>query len=254
MSASTEQDTLILSLCAKGLNGAQIAEIIGVSRSAICNRLRVHGIEGKQYSYIKELTPWQDAVILGTLMGDGCLKRVKPHHNAHFKMSHGPKQLDYIRWKAEQFPEFFIKKEPTPYMTKDGYPTYKIASSSHPLFTEYYEFLYPNKKKRVNKEVLERIAALDFRDAALAIWYMDNGSTKYDNARLALDGYDDTQYNLLAEWFTSLGWPGVLEPTDSNCKVYCMRKSVSATFFTVIAPYMVPCLAYKIPLEYRSIR
>lgn len=46
------------------------------------------------------VTQRQDAIILGTLLGDGCLERNGTH--ARLRLEHGISQKSYLLWKYEE--------------------------------------------------------------------------------------------------------------------------------------------------------
>lgn len=245
-----QQEELILRLHAEGLSGSQIVEATGAKRFAVYGCLNKHGIVGKQYGYLKNLSEWQEAILLGTLMGDGCLKRAQPHHNAQLKMGHSHKQLAYLEWKADQLrPLYTDSVRPYHYRTKEGYDTYELASRSHPLLTEYYELLYPGGRKTLTAVLMDRIASHPFFPAIMAVWYMDDGSTNQGGARLCVGNFDEEQYKLLDVWLGDQGWRTTrhrMKP-GSNCWSYYFRSESSRRFFQLVAPYFHESLKYKIP-------
>jgi hypothetical protein len=238
----------ILRLYDEGLSAAQIARTLGVTRTAICHHLHAEGLRGKQYGYVKEITPWQDAVLLGTMLGDGRLCRGKSHHNAQLKLGHGPSQLSYMLWKKEQLSSFFTESV-TPYhrVTKEGYDTYEIRSRSHPILTDYLMLFYPVGPKIISQKILDRVSQHEFYALIMAVWYMDDGHLSSDCANFAIGNLDDEQYQRIFDWLALEGWEGVPKKQSTNCWVYTFRSSVSLRFAELIASYMHKDLLYKLP-------
>jgi hypothetical protein len=232
----------------EGLSAAQIARVLGVTRTAVCYHLQAEGIRGKQYGYVKEVTPWQDAVLIGTLMGDARLSKGLQHHNAQLKLGHGPKQSAYMLWKKEQLANFFAEDVmPYRYITREGYETFEIRSRSHPLLSTYHARFYPSGVKVVTPEILASIETHEFYAAVMAVWYMDDGSLRGDSASFAVGGLTDNEYNLVFSWFDRAGWSGSVCKGKSNCWTYTFRSSVSLRFTEFVAPYMHKDLMYKLP-------
>ncbi len=73
-------------------------------------------------------------IILGTLLGDACLDKDGP--TPRLRISHGEKQLDYLKWKCKLIE---CKKEPVPYITGYGSLAYQITYYNAPLLHELYK-------------------------------------------------------------------------------------------------------------------
>lgn len=248
MSQPSSSRNTVLRLYKEGLSAAQIARTLGITRTAVCHHLHAEGIRGKQYGYVKDITPWQDAVLLGTMLGDARLCRGADHHNAQLKMGHGPAQLDYMLWKKAQLSSFFTDTViPYKYTTKEGYDTYEIRSRSHPILTSYLKAFYPEHDKVISSEILDRVQNHEFYAAAMAVWYMDDGSLQGDSASFAVGGLDDIQYERIFSWFKEGGWAGSAFKLKSNCWTYRFTSAVSLRFTVLIAPYVHETLMYKLP-------
>jgi recombination protein RecA len=232
----------------EGLSAAQIARVLGISRVAVGHHLHEEGRSGKQYGYVKEITPWQEAVLIGTMMGDARLCRGADHHNAQLKLGHSTKQLAYMLWKKEQLSSFFMDEvEPYVRTTKEGYETCEIRSRSHPILTSYLELFYPEGEKRVSRPLLQRIEDHDHFAVIMALWYMDDGHLAQDSASIVVGNMDDSQYEMLFTWFDDQGWKGTPRKQRSNCWTYFITSSASLRFAEVIAPYIHPSMLYKLP-------
>lgn len=240
----------ILRLYGEGLSGAQIGRALGITQTTVSQYLRAEGICGKQYGYVKEITPWQEAVLLGTMLGDGRLCRGKSHHNAQLKLGHGPAQLDYMLWKKEQLSSFFTESvQPYKYITKEGYATYEIRSRSHPILTKYLELFYPDGVKRVSEQLLNLIDGHALQAVIMAVWYMDDGCRRDDSAAFWVGGLDNDQYEMIFAWFDRNGWPGHAYKQKTNCWCYTITSLASLRFAKLIAPYMHKDLMYKLPSD-----
>lgn len=232
-----DRQTHVLALHDEGLNGQQIAERIGVTRVAICRYLRLAGIHGKSYEWLKSLTARQQAILLGTLLGDGCLKRFNKRSNAQITLAHCAAQADYLR--------------------RDGFRSICAASRSHPILTEYHTLFYGTGKKAISSDVLARLDQARQLGLLLAVWYMDDGSiSAHDrrspesrrSANLALGGLDEAQYAAVRDWFAARSMPGRLKKLHgTNCAVLRFGVGPSEVLFDMVRPYIHPNLRYKLP-------
>jgi recombination protein RecA len=106
----------------------------------------------------------QFKLILGSLLGDGSL-RFASDHNAHFRVGHGEKQLEYCEWKHEMLAPFANKIAPTGKgFGFDTIPMHQLAWLHDAVFAKA-------GGRTVSDEL---VAQLDER--AIAAWYCDDGT------------------------------------------------------------------------------
>lgn len=217
----------------------------------MCWHLRRAGIRGKSYTYLRQLTDRQHAILLGTLLGDGCLKQFNERCNAQLTLGHCAAQAGYLRWKVAELAPLF-KTEPHWYTTKDGHQSLCAASRSHPLLTEYRDLFYGLGKKAIGPAVLDAVTKSIHLDLLVAVWYMDDGSMQDNAVRLTLGGLDDEQYVGIQGWFAGRGMPGSLyKLKGTNCVVLRLGVGSSRILFDMVRPHIHPDLRYKLP-EWRS--
>jgi recombination protein RecA len=115
----------------------------------------------------RRLSPSQLQVILGSLMGDGCLSpNTRGRSGTRFRMGHGAKQVAYLDWKVEM-----LGNIPCSRSTNARGAAF---ADVHPLpeLAELHDAVYfGDGKKHLTWEYLKSLTPL-----ALAIWYMDDSS------------------------------------------------------------------------------
>ena len=194
------------------------------------------------------LTQQQTAILLGTLLGDASIKR-----SGQMTLAHCAAQGDYLSWKVRQLSPLFRVQPIQTYSSAAGkrYPSFYVWSRVVPLLHELRQVFYPEGKKAVSPDVLARLDALgDQLPLALAVWYMDDGSTQKDLARFVWGGLTEAEYLLLARWFESHGFPGTSDrQRRSNCVVYRISAHDSRIFFKLIAPHVHPTMMYKVSIS-----
>ncbi|MGH8911155.1 MAG: recombinase RecA [Acidimicrobiia bacterium] len=116
------------------------------------------------------LNDQQQQLVLGSLMGDGCISPKRSHSGgpamkSRFRFGHGPRQDDYARWKASLL---------------EGVPHGISPHSKGGLMVESTPLIeldllraavYVGDKKVLSHDYLKALTPF-----ALAIWYMDDGS------------------------------------------------------------------------------
>jgi len=139
-----------------------------------------------------ELDQAQRSVLVGTLLGDGFLYMGRRSKCPSLRLGHGPRQKDYLIWKASIFNDLFKTTVPREYSYKSGVQLH-LASRSHPELLEYHRLFYGTGRKRITPQVLDLVD-----DVALAVWYGDDGtlckSSKAPRIVLCVGGLDESEY------------------------------------------------------------
>ncbi len=63
---------------------------------ALC---RLNGVITRMDNTVGSLTQLQKSVVIGTVLGDGYLRKIKGRKNAFLEINHSLKQKDYVDWK-----------------------------------------------------------------------------------------------------------------------------------------------------------
>jgi len=244
----------VLRLSATGMSARRVADDVGVGQATISRWLAAHGMHGRNFRFLDELTPRQEAILTGTLLGDANLQLRGLAKNATLRLSHGDKQIDYLRWKADELrplitaaPKLRWIKHPE----KDDYKGWVAHSRSHPLLTAFFRAFYPDGVKSISEEVVQKMSAVDI-PLEMAVWYMDDGcldSGKY--ALLSIGGLDESSYGRIFAWLQSR-FPGRPRKCASNCYIYALTKPGSDELFRAIAAHVHPSMRYKLPEAYRA--
>lgn len=177
-------------------------------------------------------------VLIGSLLGDGGIYHGKRYRNALFVESHSLKQSDYLKWKAGILIKHFGGAV-FPY-TKISSPRkgLTLQTRTSPILTEFRHRWYPNGKKIIPREDIERLGSL-----GLAVWYEDDGSYDYRDRRCALAAADFKDQELFIHSFFN-------DRLDLNPSIRSgsVRFSVrdSDKFLRLIAEHIHPSMTYKL--------
>lgn len=105
-----------------------------------------------------------------------------------------------------------------------------------------------------NKEVPDGI---QLNPITLAYWYMDDGSLGHledqeDRAYFATCAFSNSSIDNLLAALKNLGIDGVKSSTEDYDRIR-LNADEAEKLFVLIAPYVVPCMRYKLPERYRDV-
>ncbi len=251
------RETLINMIVEQGMNPRAVAEALGYGPDGWSNiyaYCREYGIRDFDFSANAEIkrkaiTPAIGSVIHGTLLGDGSV-----NYKGIMRISHGEKQLDYLRWKQAKLewlamPEI-KKRNASGVGLYSKLPTYTVTTHSHPYLRQLRGVLFADKYKTATPLINS-----PFWDSmALAVWYMDDGSlnTNTGVVTLATNGFNsDDVHALRAGMLERFEIESVDEPRRSGTLAIRINKTKTYHFFEVIMRGLdVPeSMLYKFPSQ-----
>lgn len=184
------------------------------------------------------LTSIQHAILIGTLLGDGTLRRQGTRTNALLEINHAYRYKDYVDWKWQHFQQYILSL-PTHRYGKGTRIAYRFTTQSLPVFTAYYEWFYDNRKKIIPLD-------LTLDPLSLAVWYMDDG-TKIRSAF-----YLNTQQFTIPEQqflqMVLLKTFGLKSALNRDKQYYRIRVSTESSKLMqkLVASHILPCFKYKL--------
>jgi recombination protein RecA len=191
------------------------------------------------------LTPDQEQLLLGGILGDGALRRVSLE-SVRFRVGHGAAQREYLEWKYEMLAPFGLGVAPT----GNGYGFDTIPM--HQL-DQLHEAVYSQGggKCTVTDDF---VARLDAR--AIAVWYADDGSFSgsysrwgHGKSEIYAKSFGRIDRELLAQRCDELGM-GRPTVTDRGLLFSGDRTRL---FQERIAPYVHRSLDYKLHPDFRGL-
>lgn len=196
-----------------------------IGKDVLC----LDNIENQKTKYI--LNDDQLQVALASAIGDGHLEKRSKFNTYRLKLTHGEKQLEYLKFKINLF---HAHEE---YETKSGYCDNKIYSSSTKTFLLFDDLW------KLMENIDERF---------LAIWYQDDGSAFYDkkgnlrSCRIACNNLRESQVDFLIDIILKKYNINLIKFKEKE-KYWSININIndSIKFLKLIAPYMHPDLAYK---------
>ena len=195
------------------------------------------------------LSSFQWEVVLGSLMGDGCLSPSNKGLGARLRIGHGQKQTEYADWKASLFQNL-------PGGSRSVNTKGAAFWDFHPLpeLAELRTAVYVAGKKVLSHDYLKHLTPL-----SLAIWYMDDGNftlrAKGVQSRTAggsgrveicIQAMETATRDRLTAYLKD-SW-GIEAKLISRAGQSVLQFSKEATtrFHELIAPYVHPSMSYKL--------
>jgi LAGLIDADG DNA endonuclease family len=193
---------------------------------------------GSKGNTVGSLKSAQKAILIGSLLGDGTLRRQGNRLNALLEVNHAYKHKAYVDWKWKHFNEYVL----SPPKARKGKGTriaYRFTTRSLPLFTAYYEWLYINGRKCIPND-------LKLDPLSLAVWFMDDGtkirSAFYLNTQQFSLKEQEFLRDLLLKTF------GLKSALNRDKTYFRIRITTESTLKMqrIIEPYIIPCMRYKL--------
>ena len=191
----------------------------------------------------------QEQILIGSILGDGSIS----HYAGYFRYceEHSFKQKEYLLWKNK----FLNYNQNTRIRTikNNKHKLFSIRKNSK-SFKELYHLFYPNGKKVVTQEILDKLTPL-----GLAVWYMDDGNLNYycNSVNISTHGFSFEENQLISQWFES----------NFNIKTKIMKQKSrnrgikhfnyyiamygknTQIFINIIKYFIIPSMKYKIEAD-----
>ncbi len=197
----------------------------------------------------RDFTKRQEEILLGMVLGDGCLE--KNGHNVRLRVDHGLRQKAYLSWKFKEFKGLttgkprLVKGIAHP-KTGKKYVRWHFSTFSLPEFNSYWEKFYPSKKKIIPND----IARIFKSPLSLVVWYMDDGYKRNDckALRLNTDAFKYEEQKLLQKCLRcNFGIISKIHKKGKYWNIY-IPSGESRKFCEIVKPYIIPQMRYKISL------
>ena len=166
----------------------------------------------REFKAALSLSEIQRKVLLGSMMGDGCLIENSSKSNYRFQTEHCDKQKSYVYWKYDIFKNFVLTPPGFHQKTK----SWRFRTISHSQFAHYHKMFYSEGKKILPKD-------LSFLKDPLtaAVWFMDDGGRSAGGCLLNTQNFtDDEALRLLAFFRKEFKIPVTLQRNHWRYRLY----------------------------------
>lgn len=184
---------------------------------------------------------WQ--IFVGTMLGDAHITRPQQKgYWSRLSLAHSTKQHDWLRLKKRAFSGFYWQKE------RQNKNSIAVETSATPNFIYHRETWYPNGKKIVPRELVQRFSS----ESMFATWFMDDGNLTHNGAiRLYTNSFSKEDVLWLVNLLTKRGYKSLCRSQknakgESQYYIYITVEGAKK-FFADISRYIPPVMRYKVP-------
>lgn len=200
------------------------------------------------------ITPEQEEVIIGSLLGDGNIRKFN-EQTAYFREEHGPKQAAYVSWLAEELGDI------TSNVTETKRGTALVETKHLLRLGDLHGLFYEEAKKLVPEFLVDQITP-----RMIALWYCGDGSLQtgtsdwkgktYERkprAALYVNAFShhpescDRINRIFQRFDITTAWHN-----HGNDRVITFSIKESEKFFELIAPFVPTSMEYKLPTKYQG--
>ena len=196
-----------------------------------------------------KLSKRQKAIVIGSLLGDGCLER--NGRNVRLRIEHSDSQKEYLLWKCKKLQRLITERSPMKInafhkVYKRRYISWRAYTMTNINLNELFYLFYKENKKIIPYSIIK-----DLTDPlSLAVWFMDDGYKRNDcNAfRISTDSFTYHENELLVKVLKqNFGLNCNIHKKGNYWNIYIPKKS-AYEFKDLISLYIIPTLRYKIAL------
>ena len=196
------------------------------------------------------MTKKNRSLLIGMILGDGCLYKFKNSSCVQLKIRHCDKQKDYLCFKAKLFEKATKRKVKVVYRRNSGFRSFEFTRS-HKYLRILYKRIYKGGKKTFSRAILDQLD-----EQGLAIWYMDDGnlqirkekkSKKINGIRVRLFTYCSLAEAKIIQKYFLEKWKIAWKIYMHKHKFYlqCHTKE-GKKFLNLINRHVIPSMKYKI--------
>jgi LAGLIDADG DNA endonuclease family len=188
-----------------------------------------------------ELNAFQQAVLVGTLLGDGSIAKHGYHHRLFIK--HKAAHLALAAWKRDVFNDF--TSMPLHHFDQRLgdrlYPCVQFVTRTNPIFSEWRQRFYRDGRKIVPENIEKLLAPV-----AVAAWFMDDGTADRAGVSFQTHCFQHDEVERLAAALRDLYRLETSLNRNKGAHVVYVHGSSVPALAALIAPTMLPELAYKL--------
>lgn len=188
---------------------------------------------------VGSLTQLQEQVLIGSILGDGALRRQTVGRNALLEVNHAAKYRAYVDWKFEVF-RTLVRTPPMERSTNGVRRAYRFTTRSLPVLTQWHErFYFGDHGKQIRGTM-----PLDLQ--AIAVWFMDDGAKSRNGLYLNTQQFD----RVSQEWLRrSLLHQWNIDTSIHRDKQYLrlwIRVPSARRMRSLLRSYVLPIFSYKL--------
>lgn len=204
--------------------------------------------EGSSKALKSRLSKYQESVLVGTILGDGCLAQHGNFHRLHIK--HSAAQEDLVRFKYSAFREYITMPLHRFDQKLQGkkYPCIQFATRTNPVFSDWHGRFYKGKRKIVPADVVSLLDPI-----SLATWLMDDGSADHWGVTIQTHGFSKPECDILIAALGESTGLAVSKRRNRGNYILYMGSDQIESLVALVGDLVLPSLQYKLkPIRFRT--
>ena len=195
----------------------------------------------------QQISSREEAIIIGTILGDGHLARMKT--TARLEVVHSERQKDYVLWKYHELYQF-VGAQPhhltiTDPRFKKQFHQWRFKTRGHSYFTALHGQFYTEHGRKIVPQYISHVLTSPL---SVAVWFMDDGGRRNDCYGMFLNtlSFSKQEHMLLQQCLqqnfsleTRLHW------IQDGYRLY-IPSTMAQRFATLVYPYLIPSMRYKL--------
>lgn len=197
-----------------------------------------YGIISSMGNPVGSLTNYQKSLVIGSLLGDGYLRRVPGRNDAFLEINHSIKQKEYVDWKYKVLGN--ITGGP-PKERKSGKNriAYRFYTRQNEFFTKIHGLFYRNGVKVIPENLI-----LD--SIIISVWFMDDGSMcRPDDVYLNTQQFKIKDQEKLIKKLNEVGIEAKLNKDKKYKRIRLIKSSIKK-MIDIVEPHIISEMRYKI--------
>jgi recombination protein RecA len=192
-------------------------------------------------SFDVDLSPNQESVLIGTLLGDGCLAMHGHHARLHVKHKAAHRLLAEFKRSTFESNLSMGLHEFDQRLGGKRFPCVQFVTRTSPVFTHWRRRFYHDGRKQVPDDITELLTPL-----AIAVWFMDDGSADHCGVTIQTHSFDDQEVERLARALLE-GFDIVATiRANKGCSILYIGKLQLPRFRSIVRPFVLEALEYKL--------
>lgn len=194
------------------------------------------------------LSAVQEATLVGTLLGDGCLAFHGRYPRLHVK--HKLDHRELVEFKYEVFRPF-VTMELHCFDQKIGdslHPCLQFATRTRMEFVNWHRLFYGSGRKAIPGNIATLLS-----EVAIAVWFMDDGAADHHGVTFQTHSFTEPEVELLIDALFERHGLRATKRVNRGRHIIYVGKSSMGEFRRLISDQVLPTLQYKlVPLSLRT--
>ena len=199
-----------------------------------------------------KLSALQREIIVGLLLGDGCLESQNKGTTYRLKVEQSAKHKPYVDHLYEVFKDWVVSPPRNRILKTNGGPegNWTFQTLSHASLRFYGAQFYKDGRKAVPKLIDHWLT-----EVGLAYWYMDDGSMKSGQSKGVIfdtQGFDKSEVERLIRVLeTKFSLEATLRKQPDGYQIYVSGRSFER-FIEIVEPHIIEEMKHKLPSARRT--